>query len=54
MVFNLKQYRLGLNLVGNIDTPPFCVFYTGQMREWYGDDDMKVGRYKNKGQGGAV
>lgn len=49
-MFNLKRYSQENKLSKDL----FAVFWTGQLREWYGDDNFKVGRYKNKGQGGQV
>lgn len=33
---------------------PYAVGWSGQSHEWYGDDDMKRGRYKQKGDGGNI
>jgi len=33
---------------------PYFVGWSGQYLEWYGDDDMKKGRYKAKGDGGDI
>lgn len=33
---------------------PYAVYWTGQSYEWYGNDNMKRGRYKPKGEGGEI
>lgn len=33
---------------------PYYVGWSGQSLEWYGDDDLKKGRYKPKGDGGKI
>lgn len=38
----------------NESDAPYAVYWTGQSYEWYGDDDMKQGRYKPKGDGGEI
>lgn len=37
-----------------IGDAPYFVGWSGQSHEWYGDDDMKNGRYKPKGDGGRI
>jgi len=49
-MFNLQQYRLSQAR----DYSPYAVIYTGQALEWYGNEEMTEGRYKNKGQGGKI
>ena len=49
-MFNLRQYRVSQAR----DYSPYAVIYTGQALEWYGNDEMTEGRYKNKGQGGKI
>jgi hypothetical protein len=52
-MFNLRQYRLSQ---ADVDKKysPYAVIYTGQALEWYGNEEMTEGRYKNKGQGGKI
>lgn len=45
----LKQL---LETKSNVDQPLFAVGWTGQYLEWYGDDQMDKGQYKQKGEGG--
>lgn len=61
MKFNLKKYRMAaekLEMSPKFEqkdyNAPYAVIYTGQQLEWYGNDEMTEGRYKDKGQGGRI
>ena len=60
-MFNLQQYREAqfgksrdMKEMLSDKYAPYAVVYGGQASEWYGNDEMTEGRYKNKGQGGKI
>lgn len=60
-MFNLQQYRKAqfgktrdVKEMLSVKYSPYAVIYTGQALEWYGNEEMTEGRYKNKGQGGKI